>query len=200
MATGVVNSALYVKGPGIMWVADLSATVPALDSTVVTASKYPTTAPTGFLPVGSTGDGFSFSDSVKTDNIEAAESFYPVSVVTTGRGEPVTFDLQEINKSNLLYALNTGTSNAVTSGTGATTATVISPPTPGQEIRRMWLWQSEDDTVRWLIYQALNTGSISPKFTKGATAASLSFSLTYELPAAQPVPYRIGLAGTVRGA
>lgn len=198
MATAVINSALYVSGPGILWVADLSAADPALDTTVVVGGKYPTTAPTGFVPFGSTAKGFGFSDAIKTEDQMAAESYYPVFTATTGREATADVVAQEISKSTLLYALNAATSAAVTTGTTGTTATVITPAAPGQEVRRKWLWQSQNDDVRWLAYQALNIGSIDAKVDKGANAMQLTFKLKLELPPSQPVPYRIGLAGTVR--
>lgn len=197
MATGAINSALYVSGPGIMWVGEMAAADPALDTTVVTASMYPTTPPTGFLPVGSTADGFEFSDEISTEEMEAAESYQPVRIITVGRASGMSFTLQEWSKSNLIYALNTATSGAVTTGTTGTTATVITPAGVGAEVRRKWLWQSEDNTVRLLAYQAVQAGSLAARATKGATPAGLDFNLRFELPVAG-VAYRIGLAGVAR--
>ncbi|MEP6651360.1 MAG: hypothetical protein ABJA74_15835, partial [Lapillicoccus sp.] len=93
-------------------------------------------------------------------------------------------------------ALNTG--SATVTGATTTLLTEIVPPTVGAEIRSMWGWQSEDDTVRFIAYQALQTGSIGMKANKGANNAQLALDLKLEVATAGV--YRIQLAGAVRGA
>ena len=194
MATGAVNSALYVTGPGILYTAPLATAEP---SHTPTSSLFATTAWASWVAVGSTADGWSFKDAIKTDDVMAAESFYPVKTITTSREATADLVLQEISASNLKKALNTG--SATTSGSGATLLTTITPPTVGSEVRSMWGWQSEDNTVRWVAYQCLQVGSMDIKFTKGATPAQLSLSLKLELPSSG-VAYNIYLAGATRGA
>ena len=194
MATGAVNSALYLTGPGILYAAPLAT---AEATSTVTASAFATTAWASWVALGSTADGWSFKDQIKTDDVQAAESYYPVKTITTGRNATADFTLQEISASNVKKALNTTT--ATTTGTGATMLTEISPPSVGSEVRTMLGWQSEDNTVRWIIYQALQVGSMDIKFTKGATPAQLSLSFKLELPASG-IPYKIQLAGATRGA
>jgi hypothetical protein len=108
----------------------------------------------------------------------------------------MSLTLQEIVSSNLKLALNTGT--ATITGSGATLLTEIVPPTVGNEVRSMLGWQSEDNTVRFIAYQALQTGDISPKFSKGADNAKLG--LEFKLEVATAGVYIIQLAGAVRGA
>ena len=194
MATGAVNSALYVTGPGILYTAPLAT---AEVANTVTSSKFAATAWSGWTAVGSTADGWSFKDDIKTDDVMAAESYYPVKTITTSRAATADLVLQEISASNLKKALNT--SSATVTGTGATLLTELSPPTVGAEVRSMWGWQSEADDVRWVAYQALQVGSMDIKFTKGATPAQLKLSLKLELPSSGPA-YKIYLAGATRGA
>lgn len=194
MATGAVNSALYVTGPGILYTAPLATAEP---SHTPSASLFATTAWASWVAVGSTADGWSFKDEISVEDVTAAESYYPVRTITTGRAASADMTLQEISASNLKKALNTNT--ATVTGTGATTLTEISPPTVGAEVRSMWGWQSEDNTVRWVAYSCLQVGSLDVKFTKGASPAQLSFSLRLELPASG-IPYKIYLAGATRGA
>jgi hypothetical protein len=189
-----VNSALYVTGPGILYTAPLATAEPA---STVTASAFATTPWASWVAVGSTADGWSFKDEISVEDITAAESYYPVKTITTGRAATADFVLQEISASNIKKALNT-TAQTQT-GTGATTLTELSPPAVGSEVRSMWGWQSEDNTVRWFAYSCLQVGSLDVKFTKGATPAQLSFSLRLELPA-NGIPYKIYLAGATRGA
>lgn len=192
MATGVITPAAYLTGPGILYTAPL---LTAEVTSTVTASKFGTTW-TGWTPVGSTADGWQFNDSLSTDDVEAAESYYPVKTITTKREAKVSFVLQEFTASNLKKALNT--SSATTTGTGATLLTELVPPTVGNEVRSMWGWQSEADDVRFIAYQALQVGDIGTKFTKGADNAELTFELKLEVAAAGV--YKIQLAGAVRGA
>lgn len=194
MATGVVNSANYLTGPGILYTAPLLTAEP---TSTVTGSVFGTTWTT-WLPVGSTADGWSFSDEITVENIEASETYYPVRRVTTGRAAEMTVVLQEYTISNLKRALNTGT--VTTTGSGATMFNEIVPPAVGAEVRLMWGWQSEDNTVRFIAGQALQTGNIGTTFTKGATTASLSLTLGLELPPAVAFPYKIQTAGATRGA
>jgi hypothetical protein len=192
MATGVITPAAYLTGPGILYTAPLLTALPA---STVTASVFGTTWTT-WTAVGSTADGWQFNDALSTDDVEAAESYYPVRTITTKREAKMAVALQEFTASNLKKALNTTT--ASTSGSGATLLTEIVPPTVGAEVRSMWGWQSEDDTVRFIAYQALQVGDIGTRFTKGANNAELTFELKLEVATAGV--YRIQLAGAVRGA
>jgi hypothetical protein len=192
VATGVITPAAYLTGPGILYSAPLLTAEP---TSTVTASKFGTTWTT-WVAVGSTADGWSFSDSISTDDVEAAESYYPVRTITTKREAKMSLSLQEFTASNLKLALNTGT--ATITGAAATLLTEISPPTVGNEVRRMWGWQSENDDVRFIAYQALQVGDLGTKFTKGADNAELTFELKLEVAAAGT--YKIQLAGATRGA
>lgn len=193
MATAAINAAAYLTGPGIMYTAPLLTAEP---TSTVAASVFGTTWTT-WVAVGSTADGWSFSDSIETEDIEAAESYYPVRTITTNRAAQMEITLQEIHASNLKLALNQ--TAATVTGSGATLLTEIQPPAVGGETRKMWGWQSEDNTVRFIAYQALQVGDIGVQFTKGSTPAQLSLELKLELPASG-IPYKIQLAGATRGA
>jgi hypothetical protein len=196
MATGTVTPALLLKGPGILWWAALATAEP---THTPTASKFPTTAWGGsWAPLGSTDSGSQFSDSLDTDNITVAESVYAQVIVGTARAATWTTALAEWNKTNLTKALNGGT--VTVTGTAATTLTQIDPPDVGQETRIMVGWQSEDDTVRFIGRQALQTGDVSAGFRKGADNATMAIVWRFEKPSAGGAPYSIYLAGTTRGA
>lgn len=195
MATGLINAALYVTGPGILYTAPLLTAEPAH---TVLANAFPVTPwPAAWAAVGSTADGWTFKDDISTANVAAAESYYPVKVITTGRAAGMDLVLQEISASNLKRGLNT--SAATVTGATTTTLTQLQAPAVGAEVRSMWGWQSEDNTVRFIAYQALQTAGMGMKFTKGATPAQLTFALSLEL-GATGAPYSIYLAGAVRGA
>jgi hypothetical protein len=106
--------------------------------------------------------------------------------------------LAEWNKTNLTKALNGGT--VTVTGTTTTTLTQIDPPDVGQETRIMVGWQSEDNTVRFIGRQALQTGDVSAGFRKGADNATMAIVWRFEKPSAGGAPYSIYLAGATRGA
>lgn len=195
MATGAITPANLLKGPGILYWAPLVTAEPAH---TVTASKFSTTAWTApWAALGSTDAGSQFSDSLDTDNIAVAESVYAQMIVGTARTATWTVALAEWNKTNLTKALNGGT--VTVTGTTTTTLTQIDPPDVGQETRIMIGWQSEDDSVRFIGRQALQTGDLSSGFRKGADNATLAIVWRFEKPTTG-APYSFYLAGAGRGA
>lgn len=193
MATGAVNAANLLRGPGILYRADLGSALPA---NTVAAGKFPTAAfGTPWVALGATGEGSEFSDTLSAEPVEVAESYYAVQWASTGREATWTTALTEINKTNLKAALNGGTST--TTGTAGTTLTEVGPPAIGSEVRSMIGWQSEDDTVRLFGYQVLNVGNLAVAFRKGADKATLSMEWRFEKPATSE-PWVMYLAGLER--
>lgn len=193
MATGVVNAANLLRGPGILYGAPLATAFPA---NTVTAHKFSSAAFGGaWVPMGATGEGSEFSDTLSAEAVEVAESYYAVQWVSTGRESTWTTALTEINKTNLKTALNGGTST--TTGTAGTELTEVSPPTIGSEVRMMIGWQSETDDVRFFGYQVLNVGGLGLAFRKGVDKATLSMEWRFEKPSATP-PWVMYLSGTER--
>lgn len=194
MATGAITPSLLLKGPGILYWAPLVTAEPVH---TVTANAFPTTAWGGsWAPLGSTDAGSQFSDSLDTDNISVAESVYPQLTVATARTATWTVALAEWSKTNLQRALNGGT--ITSTGTTTTTLTQIDPPDVGQETKIMVGWQSEDNTVRFVGRQALQTGDVSAGFRKGADNATMAVVWRFEKPSAGGAPYSIYLAGAAR--
>lgn len=196
MATGAITPALLLKGPGILYWAPLATAEPIHTPA---NSKFPTAAWGGsWAPLGSTDAGSQWADSLNTDNIAVAESVYPQMIVGTERSSTWTVALAEWSKTNLTRALNGGT--VTVTGTTTTTLTQIDPPDVGQEVRCMVGWQSEDDTVRIVARQCLQTGDISAQFRKGANNATIAIVWRLEKPSAGGAPYSVYLAGQTRGA
>lgn len=193
MVTAAVDPALILSGPGLAYWAPLGTAEP---THTPTAGLFPTTDwGGGWLPLGATDTGSQFSDSISTDNMEVAESYYPVRIVTTGREANWTMALAAFNAQSWKVALN-GPTPTVT-GTAGTTLTTIAPPALGSEVRIMIGWQSQDDTARFVGFQALQVGNIQPSFNKGTQKAVLAVEFRFEKPATGD-PYHILLAGTVR--
>lgn len=197
MATGVINAANLLRGPGILYGAPLGTALPAgTTALAASATKFSNAVFGGaWFPLGSTAEGSEFSDSLSTDRIELAESLYAVAVVSTGREATWATNLAEINKTNLKAALNGGVS--ATTGVTGSEVTRVSAPTLGNEVRMQLGWQSEDDTIRFFGYQVLNAGSLSLAFRKGTDLATLSMEWQFEKPSATD-PWDMFLAGAER--
>ncbi len=194
MATAVVNPALLLRGPGILYTAPVGTAEP---SHTVTAGKFPTAAWGGaWRPTGATDEGHEFSDSADFEGVTVAESYYNVDTVTTGREATWATALAEINRSNLMLALNGGTATVVSALAG-TEMTTLTPPNIGAEVRNMIGWQSEDDTVRLIGYSVVQVGNLGVAFRKGADKATLSVEWRFNKPATGD-PYKIFLAGAGR--
>lgn len=87
-------------GPGTLMYAPLGTTEPA---TRVAAW------PSGWVAVGYTAEGHSFSSALSIDDVEVAELLDPVRRVTTKRDTKVAFAMAEITLAHLKLLMNGGT-------------------------------------------------------------------------------------------
>jgi hypothetical protein len=94
------DTANVTTGPGTLMYAPLGTTEPA---TRVAAW------PAGWVAVGYTAEGHSFSSSLSIDDVEVAELLDPVRRVTTKRDTKVAFAMAEITLAHLKLLLNGGT-------------------------------------------------------------------------------------------
>jgi hypothetical protein len=84
------------------------------------------------------------------------------------------------------------------SGTGATSLTSFAPPAPGAEVRVMIGWESLDNTLRLICYQALQGGEVSSAFRKAPSIALIPCQFNFEVPASG-IPFKLYAAGASRG-
>lgn len=180
-------------GPGYLYWAPLSSTLP---TNTVSGSKFTDTWPGAWLLFGATDDGSEFSYKPSTDDVEVAEYFDPVAVVSTGREISITFDLAQVHATNLKRALNGGT--ITTTGSGATLLSEYTPPDVGAEVRAMVGWESTDSTERLVVYQCFQTGDVKITRKKGANKATLPVEFRAEKPSGLP-PFKQFFAGAARG-
>lgn len=183
-------------GAGYLYYAALSTALPA---NTVTGSVFTDAwASAGaWVPWGVTKDGHEFSYEITTDQIEAAEFFDPLVIVTTGRAASVKFELQVISGTTMKRSLNGGTLTVV-SGSGTTLLTSYTPPAPGAEVRCMFGWESQDNTERLIMEQCLQVGSLTVSRKKGADNATFPLEFKAELPSST-FPFRHYFAGAARG-
>lgn len=179
--------------PGYLFWAPLATTEP---TNTVAGSKFTDAWPVGWVSLGATEEGSTFTYEIQTENVTVAEFFDPVKIATTGRSGSFAFSLADWTLTKLKYVMNGGTV-AVVSGTGATALNSYVPPAPGSEVRAMIGWESLDSTVRIICYQTLNTGSIEMAFQKAPNKALMPATFGMEVPASG-TPFKVYTAGTTR--
>ncbi len=193
MATPTINAAMILNNPGILYFAPAGTAEP---SQTVASSVFSTAAWGGaWVQLGPTDNGTEFGDNPTSEDIEVEESYWPVKRVVTKREATVAFALAHFTATNLSTVTN-GAGIAVT-GSGATQLNTVTPVAIGAEVRGMIGWQSQDDSVRFIAYQALQLGEVKPAMRKGANKALLACTWKLELGPAG-YAYRMFFAGTTR--
>jgi hypothetical protein len=180
--------------PGYLFWAPLLTAEP---TNTVVGSKFTDSWPVAWISLGATEDGSQFNYETRVEAVKAAEFLDPIKWATTERSGNISFTLIDYTLANLKRVLNGGTLTVV-SGTGATTLSSFIPPTPGAEVRSMIGWESLDNTVRIICYQAINGGSIASSFRKAPATAGFACTFNFEVPAAGS-PFKVYTAGTARG-
>jgi len=182
-------------GAGYLFYGNLGSSLP---TNTVSGSVFTDdwSAVSGWFLIGVTKEGHEFSYAVETENIQSAEYFDPLQVVTTGRTVQMKFEMQIITRTWEKRMLNGGTLS--TTGSGATLLSTYTPPNPGAEVRGMLGWESQDNTERLVLEQAFQTGSLTIARKKGADNATMPVEWTAEVPASNFI-YRSYGAGTSRG-
>lgn len=189
--TGTYATPNLLTDPGFLYLAPLGTALPA--NTVV--GGVFTDAWTVWEPLGMTETGSVFTSSLTVNPITAAETFDPLAWRTTDRESKIEFQLKNFTATNLAAAMNGATSTLT--GSADTSLTQLDPPTPGEEIRQMIGWESLDNTVRLICFQALNSGDLALAMAKAPANANIPFTANLEKPAASQ-PYRFYLAGANR--
>ncbi|GLW32275.1 hypothetical protein [Actinoplanes regularis] len=179
--------------PGYLFWAPLASTEP---TNTVVGSKFTDSWPVAWISLGATEDGSEFNYETNVEAVTAAEFFDPIKYATTERSGNISFTLIDWTLANLKRVLNGGTL-AVVSGTTTTQLNSYTPPAPGSEVRSMIGWESLDNTVRIIMYQTLNSGSIASAFKKAPDKAGLACQFNFETPSSGN-PFKIYTAGTAR--
>lgn len=186
----MANAALIETGPGLLYYAPLGSTEP---TAAATAGVLSDTIPAAWLLLGYTDNGHTFNVQLNADPVPVEELLDPVKYASTGRTISVAFSLAEISPLAEKVAFNGGT--ATTTGSTGTSLTTYSPPSLGQEVRTMLLWQSDALDHRVIWRQCLNTGQIAQTHQKGANKNLLACAFNVEAPATGLVPFQEWFAG-----
>lgn len=185
---------LILTDPGFLFWAPLLTAEP---THAALASSYDADVwAVAWIPLGMTEDGSKLSYETKVEPIRCAEAFDPIRYSTTERSGSISFMLANYTLNTVKRVFNGGTL-ATVSGSGVTLSSSYLLPTPGQEVRAMIGWESLDHTMRVIMYQCINSGTIEQAFQKAPAKALLPCTFSFEAPASgQPLKYYA--AGTGR--
>jgi hypothetical protein len=178
---------------GYLFWAPLATSIP---TNTVAGSVFTDSWSGPWVSLGATEEGTEFNYELSVEAVSVAEFLDPVKYVTTGRTSSIAFNLTNYTLTNLTKAMN-GTASSVVSGTGATLLSRARPLTPGTEVRAMIGWESLDNTVRLIGYQALSSGRITSAFKKAPSIAVIPFQFNFEVPVSG-IPFEFYSAGTAR--
>lgn len=195
MAPSAVAVPNVLTNPGWLFGAPLATAVP---TNTVAGSVFTDAWAAAWVPLGATPEGSTLSYTTSVEPINAAEFFDPIRWETVSRQGSFSFAMMNYTLHNFKRALNGGMGAiTATSGTGATTLTQYSPPSPGTELRIMLGWESQDSTLRFIGYQCINGAEISSQFQKAPNVATIPVTFNFEVPASGK-PFELFSAGVGR--
>src|SRR5664279_5331764 len=102
MAISAVATPQVLTDPGYLFWAPVGTAVP---TNTVVGSVFTDAWTSPWVPLGATTDGTEFSYAIKTDQIQVAEFFDPIKIVTTERSGSVTFSLASYTAASLQTCL-----------------------------------------------------------------------------------------------
>ena len=181
--------------PGYLFMAPLGTAEP---TAVAAGSKFTDAFPAAWIPLGATTEGSTFSYSTSVEAIRVAEYFDPIRYSTTERNGSIAFNLANWTLSNYKRALNGGVAALTATGTAGAEITTFEPPSPGNEVRAMLLWESTDATVRLLCRQVIQGGEVASAFQKAPSIAAIPCTFNLEIPAGGVQPFKFWGAGLTR--
>lgn len=178
------SGANIINVPGSLYAAPIGTTEP----TSVTGAW-----PTGWISLGYTTAGSTFSNNLTSGTITPEEEVYPVRTVVTGVAATLAFNMMEATQRNWQLALNNGImapGTSQNSGVNADGSYWVEPALIGTELRVMLGWDSFTNggttgTVagRLICRQCLQTGTSAIARQKGTAAAFIPVSFSLEKPA-----------------
>src|SRR6266508_926968 len=185
MPPAAVAVPVLLTDPGYLFGAVLGTAVP---THTVAGSVFTDSWAAAWVPLGATAEGSTLAYSSSVEPMSVAEFFDPIRYATVSRAGSLAFALASYTLQNVKRAMNGGMGVITpTSGTGATALSLFEPVAPGAELRIMLGWESQDNTTRIVIRQALQGGETSMEFKKAPAFASIPCTFQFEVPASGAV-------------
>lgn len=185
---------LILTDPGFLFWAPLLTAEPIHAAATSTYDADPW--PAAWIALGATEDGSKLSYETQVEPIRVAEFFDPIRYSTVERSGNISFNLTNYTLNTVKRVFNGGTL-ATVSGAGVTLSSSYVLPTPGAEVRAMIGWESLDHTVRIIMYQCINSGTVEQAFAKAPAKSLLPCTFQFEVPASG-IPIKWYAAGTAR--
>lgn len=175
-------------GPGTLYAAPLGTSEP----TACTGAW-----PSGWVKLGYTDAGSTFSVNNTVSDVPVAEEIDPVDSEVTARTSALAFSLAENTAQNLRMALNAGITGSVVSGTSGSTddgGTWIEGAEPGEELFIMLGWDALPKGAatgasmsRLVVRKALQTGNLQMAMQKAPNKRLIPVTFTaYKPTGARP--------------
>jgi hypothetical protein len=156
-------------GPGLLYVAPIGTTEP----TTLTGALA-----VEWVAIGYTESGTEQNHDLAISPVYVAEELWPVRHVVETAQLRVNFEAAELTAENLRRAWNGGT---VTSPSGGYVK--FTPPgTNAAMVRRMLVWQADDNEERWLFRRVFNASGFAVPRRRGNDKARIPMSFALEKP------------------
>jgi hypothetical protein len=188
-----IPTPMLLTDPGYLIGAVLGTTLP---TNTVAGSIFTDAWPAGWINLGATEEGSTFSGEINIEAVTVAEFFEPIQYSTTERNISIAWAFADYTLHNIKRAWNGGMGViTATSGTGATALYDFEPPDPGAELRIMIGWESLDHTLRLVCRQCINGGTIETQAAKAPAKGLIPVTFSLEKPlAAKPFKYSAAAA------
>lgn len=197
MANTAVAVPQILNEPGVLYYAPLGTAIPA-QTVALNGQTFTNTWDSPWRPLGATVEGMNFTYSTTVEEIRVAEIFDAIKQVTTERGGNISFALTSVTLTNVQIALNGGNVTTTAATTSSGQSQRLTPPTPGNELRRMIGWESTDNTTRLVLTQVLNAAELALTARRGTDITSIPCEFRMEMPLSGADPWVLMTAGTNR--
>jgi|SRR5882672_124320 len=195
MAPPAVATPSILTDAGYLFIAPLLSTKP---TNTVAGSVFTDAWPAAWLPLGATQEGSTFSYEIGIEAITVAEFFDPIRQATVERSGSFAFNLASYTADSLSRAFNKGAAVVTaTSGSGATALYTVAPPAVGAEVRVMLGWESLDNSIRMVVDQCINGGTVESAFQKAPNFSVIPCQFNFEVPVSG-IPFSFWTAGVNR--
>jgi hypothetical protein len=163
-------------GPGLIYIAPVGTNAPTAGTGIPESA--------GWVPIGYTEEGHTFSAEISYEDIEVAEELDPIDTRPVRRTSMISFQMAEYTVRNLSVAFNGGTIGTPSGGT-----VTFSPPDLGEEEPLAILWRSDLHDEALYLKRCLQTGTVESARQKSPNKALIAVEFRITIPADASRPW-----------